>query len=275
MADKWPTNGRNADFRGVGVAIAWARTRAQAQPLRIDVDAAGVGVRVGAKASSIDAIDWEVPTQGTVIGTLLNYRGELAALGDAMHKAPYLMPPRAPVLYIKPANTWIAHGARIPMPANLDAIMVGAALGIVIGSTATRVAPARAMEHVMGYTVVNDVHAPNPSLLQLAMRERCRDGFCPIGPWVIERAAVANPDALGVRVFVNGTERAAGTTANLVRSIATLIADVSEFMTLSAGDVLLAGVLEAAPRALVGDRVRIEIDGIGALENPIVGETRP
>lgn len=255
------------------MAIAWARTRAQAQALRIDVDAAGRGTRVGAAASSIDGIDWDVPTQGTVIGTLLNYRGELEALGDAVHKPPYLMPPRSPVLYIKPANTWIAHRAPIPIPANLDAIGVGAALGIVIGRAATRIAPARALEYVMGFTIVNDVHAPNPSLLQLAVRERCRDGFCPIGPWVVERAAIANPDALGVRVFINDTQRAAGTTANLVRSIATLMSDVSQFMTLSAGDVLLAGVLETAPNAGVGDCVRIEIDGIGALENPVVGET--
>ena len=257
------------------MAIAWARTRAQAQPLRINVDAAGVGTRAGGTASSIDTIDWDVPTHGTVIGTLLNYRGELEALGDAVHKPPHLLPPRAPVLYIKPANTWIAHGAPIPIPANLDAIAVGAALGIVIGRAATRVASARALEYVMGFTVVNDVHTPNPNLLQLAVRDRWRDGFCPIGPWVVERAAIANPDALAVRVRINGVERAVGTTANLVRSIATLIADVSEFMTLSAGDVLLAGVPEAAPTAMVGDRVRIEIDGIGALENELVGESRP
>ena len=257
------------------MAIAWAKTRALAQPLRIDVDAAGAGMRVGEKASSFDAIDWDVPTQGTVIGTLLNYRGELAALGDAIHRAPYDFPPRAPVLYLKPANTWIAHGAPIPLPANIDTIVVGGALGVVIGTAATRVTAAHALEYVAGYTIVNDVHAPTPNLLQHAVRERCRDGFCPIGPWVIERAAIADPDALSVRVFVNGAQRSATSTADLVRSIAVLIADVSEFMTLSVGDVLLAGLPEAAPSARVGDRVRIEIDGIGALENPVVSETWP
>ena len=257
------------------MAIAWARTRTQAQPLRIDLGAAGASMRVGEQASPIDAIDWDVATQGTVIGTLLNYRGELATLGDAVHLPPYLAPPRAPVLYIKPANTWIAHGAPIPLPAGVEAVAVGAALGIVIGSAATRVRPEHALACVAGYTIVNDVHVPNPNLLQLAMRERCRDGFCPIGPWVIERAAIADPDALGVRVYVNGVECACGTTAHLVRSIATLIADVSEFLTLAAGDVLLAGVPDTAPQARVGDRVRIEIDGIGALENPVVSEARP
>ncbi|MEO8738838.1 MAG: fumarylacetoacetate hydrolase family protein [Casimicrobiaceae bacterium] len=256
------------------MAIAWARTRALGQPLRIDVDANGGASRTNG-ASQVGPVDWDVPTQGTVIGTLLNYRGEMAALGDAMHTAPHLAPPRAPVLYIKPANTWIPHGAPIPMPANLDTIAVGAALGVVIGTAATRVVPARALDCVEGFTIVNDVHSPNSNLLQFALRERCRDGFCPIGPWVIERAAITNPDALRVRVFVNDTERATATTADLVRSIATLIADVSEFMTLSSGDVLLAGIPESAPTARVGDRVRIEIEGIGALENPVVREARP
>jgi len=257
------------------VAIAWARTRTQAQPLRIDVDAAQAGVQHLWEASAIDAQDWEVPTRGIVVGTLLNHRDDLLALGDAVHAEPYLAPPRSPVLYIKPANTWIAHGAPIPLPAGMESLAMGGALGIVIGIAATRVAPEQALQHVAGYTIVNDVHAPNPTLLQPVLRERCRDGFCPIGPWVIERDAIADPDALSVRVLINGVECAISTTANLVRSIATLIAHVSECMTLSAGDVLLAGAPEAAPQARAGDRVRIEIDGVGALENTVVGETRP
>lgn len=253
------------------MAFAWARTRTQAQPWRIDVD----GARVSGEASAIDLKDWDVPTRGTVIGTLLNHRGDLLVLGDTVHAEPYLAPPRAPVLYLKPANTWIAHGAPIPLPADMDSIAVGGALGIVIGIAATRVAPERALQHVAGYTIVNDVHAPRPTLLQPVLRERCRDGFCPIGPWVIERDAIANPDALCVRVLINGIECATSTTADLVRSIATLIAHVSECMTLSVGDVLLAGAPEAAPQARVGDRVRIEIDGVGTLENRVVGEARP
>lgn len=257
------------------MAIAWARTRTSVQPMRVDIDAAGRPVRVDGDASMVGRVDWDVPTHGTIIGTLLNYRGGLAALGDAVHQAPYFAPPQSPVLYFKPANTWIAHGAPIRLPADLDAVNVGAALGIVIGIPATRVAASHALEHVAGYTIVNDVHASHADLRQCAVRERCRDGFCSVGPWVIERAAIANPDALGVRTCVNDRERGAETTANLVRSIATLIADVSEFMTLAAGDVLLAGVPEPAPQVRPGDRVRIEIDGIGALENTVVGGARP
>ena len=244
------------------------------QPERVDVDPATSAVRLGGSMSGIDAVDWDVPTRGTVYGTLLNYRGTLAALGQAMHEAPYQEPPRAPVLYIKPANTWLACGAAIPLPAGIDAVEIGAALGIVISATACRVPEARALDCVAGYTIVNDVCEPHASVYHPAIRQRCRDGFCPIGPWVIARDEVGAPDALGVRVLVNGKLAAENTTANLVRTVAKLIADVTEFMTLSAGDVLLTGVIDNAPRARIGDRVRIEIDEVGALENALVAETR-
>jgi 5-oxopent-3-ene-1,2,5-tricarboxylate decarboxylase/2-hydroxyhepta-2,4-diene-1,7-dioate isomerase len=83
---------------------------------------------------------------------------------------------------------------------------------------------------------------------------------------------VPNPDALAVRVFVDGALRQENTTANLIRSTARLLADVTEFMTLSAGDVLLTGVPENAPLARAGQRVAIEIEGVGRLENPLVAE---
>jgi 5-oxopent-3-ene-1,2,5-tricarboxylate decarboxylase/2-hydroxyhepta-2,4-diene-1,7-dioate isomerase len=245
------------------------------QPERIDVEPASGAVRLCGHASSIDSVDWDVPTRGTVYGTLLNYTAALAAMGGAMHEAPYQEPPRAPVLYIKPANTWIACGAPIPLPAAVGAVEIGASLGIVIGTTACRVPESRALDCVGGYTIVNDVCEPHASVYRPAIRQRCRDGFCPIGPWVIARHEVDAPDALSVRVLINGKRAAENTTANLIRPVAKLIADVTEFMTLIPGDVLLTGVPENAPRARVGDRVRIEIDGIGALENALVAEERP
>jgi len=208
----------------------------------------------------------------TVYGTLLNYQGALAALGAAVREAPYGAPPEAPVLYIKPANTMIGHGMDIPLPEGVAELEIGAALGVVIGRTASRVSPQRALEHVLGYTVANDICIPHASLYRPAIRERARDGFCPIGPWVIERKAVRDPDALAVRVWINGELRQENTTRNLIRSVSTLIADVTEFMTLYAGDVLLVGTPENAPLAGAGDRVRIEAEGVGALENRVVPE---
>lgn len=214
------------------------------------------------------------PPRGTVYGTLLNYRGALAALSEAVHKPPYKAPPKAPVLYIKPANTWIGDGAPIPVPSDAEALQMGAALGVVIGRTACRVPVEAALDYVAGYVVVNDVSVPHDSFYRPSIRLKCRDGFCPIGATLVERERVPNPDALAVRVFVDGVLRQQNTTANLIRSTARLIADITEFMTLSAGDVLLTGVPENAPRARAGQRVAIEIEGVGRLENPLVAEGR-
>jgi 5-oxopent-3-ene-1,2,5-tricarboxylate decarboxylase/2-hydroxyhepta-2,4-diene-1,7-dioate isomerase len=244
------------------------------QPDRFEVDPANGTVRIDGRDVDSSSIDWDTPTRGTVFGTLLNYRGALAALGTAVDAALYEAPPRAPVLYIKPANTWAAFGAQVALPPAVAAVEIGAALGIVIGATAHRVAEGEALDCVAGYTIVNDICEPHASFHRPALRERCRDGFCPIGPWVIAQHEVARPDALRVRVLVNGKLAAENTTANLIRPVARLIADVTEFMTLSAGDVLLAGVPESPPHARAGDRVRIEIEGVGALENALIAERR-
>jgi len=242
------------------VAIGYARSQVAAPLARIAVDPARA--RDGRTS-------YAVPTDGVVVGTLLNYRGALAALGDEVRAKPYLAPPVAPILYLKPANTWLADGTPIPLPAGVAELEAGAALGIVIGRTAARVRVADALSHVLGYTIVNDVCEPHASVYRPAIRQRCRDGFCPIGPWIVARDEVGAPDALALRVFVNGECRANNTTANLIRPVARLIADVTAFMTLAEGDVLLAGVPEGMPRIRAGDRVRIEIDRIGALENPV------
>jgi 5-oxopent-3-ene-1,2,5-tricarboxylate decarboxylase/2-hydroxyhepta-2,4-diene-1,7-dioate isomerase len=241
-------------------------------PDRIEVDATDGTVRIDGRSTRVGDVDWDVPTRGTVFGTLLNYRGALTVLGNAVDAAPYPAPPIAPVLYIKPANTWAAWGDPIVLPPAVAAVEIGAALGIVIGTTVRGVSEQEALDCVAGYTVVNDVCEPHASLHRPAIRERCRDGFCPIGPWVIARHEMRSPDALKLRVLVNGELAAENTTANLIRPVARLIADVTEFMTLSPGDVLLAGVPENSPRAHAGDRVRVEIEGVGALENALTAE---
>jgi 5-oxopent-3-ene-1,2,5-tricarboxylate decarboxylase / 2-hydroxyhepta-2,4-diene-1,7-dioate isomerase len=251
---------------------AFAKTRDMRQGAPIDADPRHATVRVGGRAVAVGDLDWDVPIDGTVYGTLLNYKGALAGLGEAVNAPPYKEAPKAPILYLKPPNTWIGYGRPIPLPADIEAIEIGAALGIVIGRTASRVAAADAFDYVRGYTIINDVTLPHPSVYRPPIRHRCRDGFCPIGPWVIDRDAVPMPDRLALRVFVNGALRAENNTANLVRPIAQLIAEVTDFMTLSTGDVLHVGTPEQAPLARLGDRVSVEIDGIGWLENPILAE---
>ena len=202
---------------------------------------------------------------GNVYGALLNHRAALDALGDAVHRPPYKAPPQAPVLYVKPRNTLAGPGATVVVPADAAELELGATLGIVIGRTACRVAEAEAPEHVAGYVIVADVSVPHASYYRPSIRCKARDGFCPLGPRVVARAAVADPDALGVRVFVDGSLVHATSTAGMRRPVARLLADVSEFMTLVPGDVLLLGVAAGAPRVRAGQRAAVEIDGLGRL----------
>jgi 5-oxopent-3-ene-1,2,5-tricarboxylate decarboxylase/2-hydroxyhepta-2,4-diene-1,7-dioate isomerase len=254
------------------MTIAYARQRGMPEAERIAVDPLAGIAHLADGSRRTGEIEWSVPTVGTIYGALLNFRGALAALGDAVSAPPYATPPHAPILYVKPANTWIPYGARIPLPPGVPQLLMGATLGVVIGRTACRVPVGRALEFVRGYAVVNDVCEPHASVYRPAIRQRCRDGFCAIGPWIVDRDAVPAPDALALRVFVNGTLRCANTTANLVRPVAWLIADVTQFLTLAEGDVLLVGTPENVPLAGSGDLVRIEIDGVGALENTVEAE---
>jgi 5-oxopent-3-ene-1,2,5-tricarboxylate decarboxylase/2-hydroxyhepta-2,4-diene-1,7-dioate isomerase len=210
------------------------------------------------------------PTRGTVYGTLLNHRDALAALREQVHAAPYKAPPQAPILYIKPRNTVVGHRVPVVVPGDAPELEIGATLGIVIGRTASHVTEAEALGVVAGYTVVNDLSVPHASLYRPSMRFKCRDGFCPMGPAIVARALVPDPDALAIAVAVDGRTVQRSSTAGLVRPVARLIADVTEFMTLFPGDVLTVGVAAAAPRARAGQTVTITIDGVARLENPLV-----
>jgi 5-oxopent-3-ene-1,2,5-tricarboxylate decarboxylase / 2-hydroxyhepta-2,4-diene-1,7-dioate isomerase len=223
------------------------------------------------------------PTR-TVVGAMLEFQGAWKAMEPAMQQAPHHRPPLHPVLYIKPANTWCRAGDTVWLPAKSSAtanaadsaagehevaeIEVGATLGISFARTAARVRADEALSFVSGYCVVNDVTVPHSALLRPPMRQKCRDGFCPIGPWV-PASQVADPGQLSIRAYVNGQLRQSSHTSQLRRSVAQLIADVSEFMSLAPGDLLLIGVANGAPRARAGDTMAVEIDGIGRLENPL------
>ncbi|MBV8911346.1 MAG: fumarylacetoacetate hydrolase family protein [Gammaproteobacteria bacterium] len=211
---------------------------------------------------------------GVVYGALLNHRTALEALGDAVDRPPYKGAPQAPVLYIKPRNTLAAGGGTVAVPPGVEELEVGATLGLVLGRTACRLEEANATEHLAGYLIVNDVSIPHLPYYRPSIRAKAQDGFCPLGPRVTARATVADPDALTIRVYVDGELKHTATTAELLRPVAKLLAEVTDFMTLSPGDVLAVGVAAPAPRVRAGQRVRIAIDGLGALESLFVADAR-
>lgn len=201
----------------------------------------------------------------SVIGVALNFRETLARLAPAFAEAPYKAPPQAPVLYLKTPNTWVTSGAVIPCPSHVPRLRMAGTLGLVIAQTACRVKAENAFSHIGSFAVVNDVSIPHQSFYRPALRERCSDSFCAIG----QPSAPINSD-LEINVLVNNVLRSHVYTNSLVRGIPQLIQDVSEFMTLHPHDMLLIGEPETSPLCGPGDKVRVEIPGVGFIENKMV-----
>lgn len=219
---------------------------------------------------AFDAAPWRL--SGTVVAALLNDPAQLAALGEASHAAPYKAPPRAPVLGVKPRNTWCGDGAAVEVPADPGAVQLAPTLAIVIGRTACRVSADHALTCVAGYAIAQDLALPHASHYRPAVRQRVRDGFCPMGPRVVPAAQVAAPDALAVELRVDGVVVQRGSTAGRVRGVAALVADVSAFMTLQPGDLLLLGPAAGAPQVRAGQVASVSIEGLGTLTTRFVAE---
>lgn len=212
---------------------------------------------------------------GQVFAALLNDPRQLQALGDAVHLPPYKAPPRAPVMAVMPRNTLARDGDPLVLPAGADALEVGASLGLVIGRVACGVTEATARDFIAGYVVVGEVNLPLESHYRPATRLKARDGFCPVGPAVVPADAVADPDTLASRLWVDGVIAHEDRAAPRVRGVAALLAAVTEFMTLQPGDILALGRPHGAPPVRAGQSIRLEIDGLGALHHRVVAGDEP
>ena len=203
---------------------------------------------------------------GTVYGTLLNFRSEVEAWATQMKQTPYKAPPRAPVLYIKPANTWSNDGATIPVPASAPQVEIGATIAMVM----------KAPGEIAGWRLMNDLSLPHASFFRPPVRFKCLDGFLGIGDTLLPDGANVDPATFVLEVRINGELKQTVRFGGLVRSASQLLADVSEFMTLGAGDALMLGCDIGAdgqrPLAKVGDRIEISAPGFGTLTNTLVAE---
>lgn len=225
----------------------------EGEALPRDADAAALRALLAAGAR------FRAPVAGAVYGTLLNDRDTLAAMGGALTQPPYNAPPQGPILYVRPRNTWSGQGAHIAVPDAEPGVAVGGSLGIVIGRPAVHVRVADAMDVVAGYTTVGDLCIPHDSVYRPALPQRARDGFCAIGPALVARRYLANPDAARIAVTINEQPVFAATTAGCLRGVAQLLADVTEFMTLLPGDILMLGTPYGVPVAHAGDSVNVRI----------------
>ena len=202
--------------------------------------------------------------QGTVYGALLNFQQEWNLRAPQMPEAPHKGAPKAPVLFIKTANTFTASGDSIAIPSAVTDVDIGANLAWVFGADAKPVA----------CVLVNDVSIPHESYYRPPVKYKCIDGFLGVGAKACHIAMV-NTDAVVLTVKVNGKEVQRVNYADTVRKSQTLLSDISEFMTFQEGDVLLLGSDcmpdGKRPRAKVGDVVEISADGFDTLVNTFVG----
>jgi 2,4-didehydro-3-deoxy-L-rhamnonate hydrolase len=188
--------------------------------------------------------------------------------------------PKAPLLFAKWPNTLIGDGDAIVLPPESKEVDYEAELGVVIGTTAKRVSEADALDHVEGYICLNDVSARD---MQFGdgqwTRGKSLDTFCPVGPRLVPREEIADPQQLGIRCILNGETMQDSSTAQMIFSVAEIIAYVSQVITLEPGDLIATGTPAGVgvfkdPKVLLedGDEVSIEIDGLGTLTNPVQKE---
>jgi 5-oxopent-3-ene-1,2,5-tricarboxylate decarboxylase/2-hydroxyhepta-2,4-diene-1,7-dioate isomerase len=137
-----------------------------------------------------DSPQWLAPASGTVYGVALNHRSLLEQLEADFQQPPYQKAPATPVLFIKPRNTHAGHGSAIALPTQAGKVFAGGALGVVLGKVASKVAVEQALAVVAGYTVVNEISLEETSFYRPAVKAKCRDGFCPMGPWQVDAAAI-------------------------------------------------------------------------------------
>lgn len=203
---------------------------------------------------------------GTVYGVILNDAASVQKIGS-LAEAPYKGAPKAPALYIKPANTRAACGAAVNLPGDAKAVEVAATIGLVMGRAAGRLTAENALDAVAGIVLAADLSLPHASYYRPAIREKCFDGSLPLSsvkPLVDLGQLVLNTE-------IDGKVVESRSLAGLIRQPAQLLADVTEFMSLRQGDVLLVGVSYQAPQAAAGSKITLSADGVGSLSFTIAG----
>jgi 2-keto-4-pentenoate hydratase/2-oxohepta-3-ene-1,7-dioic acid hydratase in catechol pathway len=186
--------------------------------------------------------------------------------------------PEAPLLFAKWQNTLIGPGDPIVIPPVVTKCDYEAELGVVIGERIRDVSTENALEAVAGYVCVNDVSARD---LQFAdgqwTRGKSPDTFCPVGPALVSRDEIPDPQALPIRAILNGATVQESTTANMIFGVADVIAYVTRTITLEPGDLIATGTPAGVgafrdPPLFMkpGDEITIEIEGVGSLTNPVV-----
>ncbi len=211
---------------------------------------------------------WLAPiTPGATIFALgLNYSDHAKELGFKKKEPP--------LIFLKGPNALVGHLGKTVRPADGNQMHPECELVAIIGKPARRVRADDALDYVGGYTVACDYaireYLENYYRPNLAVKNR--DAATPLGPWIVDAADIGNPQNLRLHTTVNGTMVQEGSTADMILDVASLIAYLSETMTLMPGDMILTGTPQGVHFCAAGDEVVCEIEGVGRLINHLVAE---
>jgi 2-keto-4-pentenoate hydratase/2-oxohepta-3-ene-1,7-dioic acid hydratase in catechol pathway len=228
----------------------------------------GSGETVGYSLDAIEFLPAVNPTKILAIGR--NYADHAAEGGADL--------PKAPLLFNKLPNTLNAHNAPIVLPSISEQVDYEAELAVVIGQTAKRVSEAAALDHIFGYSLIDDVSARD---LQFGdgqwTRGKSLDTFAPLGPFITTRDEIEDVQALKIEGVLNGQVMQSSNTSKMIFKVAYLVSYLSQGITLEPGDVIATGTPDGVgifrkPPVLLkdGDVFEVKIEKLGTLRNPVV-----
>ncbi|CAG0930160.1 5-oxopent-3-ene-1,2,5-tricarboxylate decarboxylase / 2-hydroxyhepta-2,4-diene-1,7-dioate isomerase [Planctomycetaceae bacterium] len=237
---------------------------------RLSDAAQALAANVGRLKELAPGFAWALPLRRPhkIIALVQNYQDHAAEFGATA--------PPEPVWFSKLNSSLTPHESEIVLPAWLESrVDHEVELAVILGRGGKEIAQEKALDYVAGYSIMNDVSARH---LQKSDREnkhpwlRCKnfDTFTPFGPCLVAAAAVKDPQALTIACRVNGEVRQNGNTKQMIHPVAKLIAVLSRYMTLEAGDVISTGTPAGVGKLVDGDVVECEIEGVGLLRNRVV-----
>lgn len=214
------------------------------------------------RSRPVAGLRWLAPClPSKIVGVGRNYSDHAAELGHTV--------PGSPLLFLKPPSSVLPHGGVIRLPAESRRVDFEGELAAVIGRTAGAVPEDRALDHVLGYTCLNDVTARDLQASDVQFtRAKGFDTFCPAGPCV---AVGLDPSSLVIETFVNGAPRQSAPASRMIFGVARLVSFISRVMTLLPGDLIATGTPEGVGPLRPSDEVTVAIAGIGRLTNRVEG----
>ncbi|MCX5725827.1 MAG: fumarylacetoacetate hydrolase family protein [Candidatus Saganbacteria bacterium] len=173
--------------------------------------------------------------------------------------------PKSPIIFLKPPTSIIKSGESIYYPESVKQLDYEAELAVIIKDKIKNICPRDSKKHILGFTCANDVTARDIQKLDVQWtRAKSFDTFCPLGPVITDEI---DPDNVNIKLYLNGKIKQSGNTKNMIFKVFELVSFISMVMTLLPGDVILTGTPKGVGPMKQGDKVEVEIDGIGKLCN--------